>query len=93
VAEKNEDQLSRLDKYQQRLDQLMESARQGFERQSPEVLDKLAVTARNIAGRLDDMADDARQRRAEKAAAPNATSASEGVAEPSDQPPAASSTS
>jgi hypothetical protein len=93
VAEKNEDQPSRAKEYQQRLNQVMESARQGFERQAPEVLDKLAVAANNIAQRLDDMADNARQKRAEKVAAPNFTVASEGAAEPPDQPPASSSTS
>ena len=93
MVEKNEDQLPRVDEYQRRLAHFMESAREGLERKAPEALDRLAVTARNIAQRLDHMADDARQKRAEKAATPNSTVASDGAAESPDQPRAPSSTS
>jgi hypothetical protein len=71
----------------------METARQEFERQSPEVLDKLAATAKNIAQRLDDMADEARQKRTEREAAPDSAAAPESVAEPPEQSSAPSSTS
>ena len=62
------DQSSRLQDYQQRLEKLMAAAREGFERQTPEVLDKLAATANDIARRLEDLARDARQRAAEREA-------------------------
>jgi hypothetical protein len=48
----------------------MGSAREGIGRQTPEVLEKLAATAKNIAQRFEDMASDARQRAAEKEATP-----------------------
>lgn len=67
----------RLQDYQQRLQELMESAREGVDRQAPDVLDKLATTAKNIAQRLEDMASDARQREAEKAATPQSAGTSE----------------
>jgi hypothetical protein len=60
----------RLQDYQERFEELMDSAREGIERQAPEVLDKLATTAKNIAQRLEVMANDARQREAAKAATP-----------------------
>jgi hypothetical protein len=62
MAEQSNEQSSPLQEYQKRLEELMESARVGIGRQAPEVLDKMAATARNIAQRLDDMARDARQR-------------------------------
>jgi hypothetical protein len=68
VAEQSDDQRSRLQDYQERLEKLMETAREGVARQSPEVLEKLAATARNIGQRLDEMASDARRARAEKEA-------------------------
>ena len=61
MAEESTDQ-SRLQEYQKRLEELMATARQGIERQTPEVLDKAAATANNIARRLEDMASDARER-------------------------------
>jgi hypothetical protein len=67
----------RLQDYQKRFQELMESAREGVERQAPEVLDKLATTARNIAQRFEDLASDARQREAEKEAAPESAGTSE----------------
>ena len=93
MAEKNEDQLPRINEYQQRLAQFMESAREGLERKAPEALDRLAGTARSIAQRLDHMADDARQRRTENAATSSSTVAPEGATESPDQPRAPSSTS
>jgi hypothetical protein len=65
VAEQSGDQRSRLQDYQERLERLMETAREEVGRQAPEVLDKLAATARNIGQRLDEMAADARRTRAE----------------------------
>jgi hypothetical protein len=90
MAEQSNDQLSRLQEYQERLEQLMAAAREGFERQAPEVLEKFAATARNVAQRLDDMARDARQKQAEKEASPAPTGASERAPEPPDESPASS---
>jgi hypothetical protein len=88
MPEHTDDQFSRLQEYQQRLEQLMEAAREGLERQTPEVLDKLAATARNLAQRLDDMASKARRTRAEKEARPESAGTSEPAPEPPDEPPA-----
>ena len=68
----------------------MEAARGGIERQAPEVLDKAAATANNIARRLEAMASDARQRSAEKEATPESAGTSERAPEPPDAPPAPS---
>jgi hypothetical protein len=69
----------------------MDDAREGIERQAPDVLDKMAATARNIAQRLDDMAREARQRRAEeKEAAPEPGGTSDRAAEPPGEPPTSS---
>jgi RNase P subunit RPR2 len=80
----------RLQDHQKRLDELMDSAREGVERQATEVLDRLAATARNIAQRFETMARDARQRAAEKEATPGYPGASERAPEPQDAPPASS---
>jgi hypothetical protein len=76
MAEQSDEQSSPLQEYQKRLEELMESAREGIGRQTPEVLDKLAATANNIARRLEDMASDARQRGAEKEATPESAGTS-----------------
>jgi hypothetical protein len=83
MPEQSDDRRSRLQEYQQRLEKLMEAGREGLERQTPEVLDKLAATARNIAQRLDDVASEARRTRAEKEARPE----SGGISEPAPHPP------
>jgi hypothetical protein len=70
MTEQSNKQSPRLQEYQKRLEELMESAREGIERQTPDVLDKLAATANDIARRLEDMARDARQRAAEREATP-----------------------
>ena len=71
-----EDQSSRRQDFERRLEEWINAARGGIERQAPDVLDKLAATARDLARRLDDLASDARQKRAEKDAAPEAGTAS-----------------
>jgi hypothetical protein len=93
MPEHSDDQRSRLQEYQQRLEKLMEAGREGLERQAPEVLDKLAATARNMAQRLDDMASEARRTRAEKEARPESARTVEPVPEPPDEPPASSGAS
>ena len=70
MSDQRDDPLSRLQDYEKRIEEWMESAREEIERQAPEVLDKLASTVKGIAQRLDDLANDARQRRAEKDATP-----------------------
>jgi outer membrane murein-binding lipoprotein Lpp len=72
MASASDDPRSRRQEYEKRLEEWVESARGGIERQAPEVLDKLASTARDLAQRLDQLANDARARRAEKEAAPAA---------------------
>jgi hypothetical protein len=85
MAERSDDQRSRLQGYQQRLEKLMEAAREEFGRQAPEALDKLAATAKNIGQRLDEMASEARRTRTEKEA-----TTSPRAPEPSGEAPATS---
>jgi predicted phage gp36 major capsid-like protein len=89
MAEQSNDPFSRLQDYQKRLEELMEPAREGIERQAPEVLDKLAATAKTIAQRLEEMASEARQRAAQKEGRESAGT-SERAPEPPDVPPASS---
>ena len=84
MPEQSNDQPSRLQEYQERFEKLIEAAREEFGRQAPEVLDKLAATAKNVGQRLDKMASEARQTRAEEA------TTSEPAPEPSGEPPASS---
>jgi hypothetical protein len=90
MAEQSDDQFSSFQHYQQRLEELMGTAREGIQRQAPEVLDKAAATANNIARRLEAMASDARQRSAEKEATPESAGTSEVAPEPQVAPPASS---
>ena len=93
MAETSRDHLSRLQEYKQRLEGLVEDARGEVERQAPDVLDKMAATARNIAHRLDAMAGDARQRAAGQGATPDSPGSSDRTPETVDEPPAPSSES
>jgi hypothetical protein len=91
MAEHSNDQFSSFQHYQKRLEELMGTAREGIERQAPEVLDKAAATANSIARRLEAMASDARQRAAAKEATPEpAGTTSESASEPPVAPPASS---
>jgi hypothetical protein len=80
----------RLQEYKQRLEGLLETAREGIDRQAPEVLDKMATTARNIAQRLDEMASDARQRAEKGEAAPGSAGTSESAPQSPEEPAASS---
>jgi hypothetical protein len=60
------DYISRIQDYQERLEKLAEIARSEFERQAPEVLERMAATARAIAQRFEEMAHEARRRAEEK---------------------------
>jgi hypothetical protein len=90
VAGPSGDYPSRLQEYKERLESLMEDAREGIERQAPDVLEKMAATARNIAQRLDDMASDARQRSEEGEAKTESAGTSDRAPEPPHEPPASS---
>ena len=87
MAEQSGDYLSRLQEYKQRLEGLMDEAREQVGRQAPDALDKMAATARNIAQRLDDMASDARQRAKESEARPESAGTSDRAPEPPGEPP------
>ena len=84
MQEPSGDYISRLQEYKQRLEGLIDEAREGIERQAPDVLATMAATARNIAQRLDDMASEARQRRAEEAGTPPEGG---GTPDPAPEPP------
>jgi hypothetical protein len=64
------DYLSRVQGYKQQLENLLLDAQEGIDRQAPDVLDRMATTASNIARRLDKMATEARRRAAEREATP-----------------------
>ena len=91
MAEQSGDYLSRLQEYKQRLEGLVDEAREQVERHAPDALDKMAATARNIAQRLDDMASDARQRAEERDATPESAETSDRAPEPPGEPPAPTS--
>ena len=84
MAEQSTNQ-SRFQEYQNRLEELMATARQGIERQTPEVLDKAAATAINIGRRLEDMASDARERAGGKEATPESSGGP--ASDPPERPP------
>jgi hypothetical protein len=71
-----------IDQYQERLWELMGSAREEIDRQVPQILDTFAATAKNVAERFEDMASDARQRRAAEEARPESAETSERAPEP-----------
>ena len=74
---------SRVQEYKQRLENLLVDAQSALDRQAPDVLDKMAASARNVAQRLDDMARDARGRADEKEPTPE----SAGTSDPASKPP------
>jgi hypothetical protein len=85
------DYLSRVQEYKRGLENLLLDAQEGIDRQAPDVLDRMATTARNIARRLDAVASEARRRAAEREATPESPEgASHSPAQPPDQPPPAS---
>jgi hypothetical protein len=65
-------------------------AQGALDRQAPDVLDKMAGTARNIAQRLDDMARDARQRVEETEATREPAGTSDLALEPPGESPTSS---
>jgi hypothetical protein len=89
MTEPSRDYASRVQEYRQRLENLLVDAQDALDRQAPDVLDKMAATARNVSKRLDDMARDARQRAEEKEGTPE----SAGTSDPASEPPGESRTS
>jgi len=84
------DYVSRVQEYKQRLENLLVDAQEGIDRQAPDVLDRMATTARNVARRLDEMAIEARRRAAEREPTPESPEGpSHSPAQPPDQPPPA----
>ena len=86
MAEPSDDFRSRVQDYKQALEDLLVDAQEAIERQAPEVLDKAAATARNLAQRLDDLAVEARRRREDQATTPSPDGTT-GPPEPPDEPP------
>jgi hypothetical protein len=87
MAEHSGDHLSRLQGYKQRLEGLVDEAREQVERQAPDALDKMAATARNIAQRLDGMANDVRQRAEESETTSKSAPTSDREPESPGEPP------
>jgi chemotaxis response regulator CheB len=90
MAEPSGDYASRLQEYKQRLENLLVDAQDALDRQAPDVLDKMAATARNIAQRLDDMGKDARRRAEEKEATPESAETVDRAPGPPNEPPTSS---
>jgi phage-related minor tail protein len=90
MTEPSGDYASRVQDYKQRLENLLVEAQGAIDRQAPDVLDKMAATARNIAQRLDDMANDARQRAEDKEATPESAGTVDRAPEPPNEPPRSS---
>jgi hypothetical protein len=90
MAEPSRDYRSRVQEYMRGIENLLVDAQVAIDRQAPDVLDRLAVTARNIARRLDDIASEARQRAEEREAMPESSGTSDRPPEPPGQPPRSS---
>ena len=73
MAESSDDFRSRVQEYKQGLEDLLVDAQVAIDRQAPDLLDKAATTARNLAQRLDDIATEARGRAKEREATPEPT--------------------
>jgi hypothetical protein len=70
MAEPSDDFRSRVQAYKQGLEDLLVDAQIAIDRQAPDLLDKAAATARNLAQRLDDLASESRRRAEERGATP-----------------------
>jgi hypothetical protein len=76
MTDPGSDPSPRVERWDERIEQWMEDLRAEVERAAPEVLGELAAAAKNIAGRLDDLAEQARKKQA-----------TEGASAEIDQPP------
>jgi hypothetical protein len=64
------DQLSRLKRWDKRIEEWINGVRDEVERATPEMLDELAAAAKGFAQFLDDKANEVRMKQAKKEAAP-----------------------
>jgi hypothetical protein len=62
MAESSDDFRSRVQEYKQGLEDLLVDAQVAIDRQAPDLLDKVAATARNVAQHMDELASEARRR-------------------------------
>jgi len=86
----SDDFRSRVQGYKQGLEDLLVDAQVAIDRQAPDLLDKAATTARNLAQRLDDLARESRQRAEEQEATPESGETSDRPTGPPDKPAASS---
>ncbi len=70
MAGPSDDFRSRVEEYKKGLENLLVDAQVAIDRQAPDLLDRAAGTARNLAHRLDDIAAEARRRAEEREATP-----------------------
>jgi hypothetical protein len=70
MTEPSDDFRSRVEEYKQGLENLLVDAQVAIDRQAPELIEKVAAAARNLAQRLDGIATEARRRADEREAAP-----------------------
>jgi hypothetical protein len=71
MAESSDDFRSRVQEYKQGLEDLLVETQGAIDRQAPDLLDKVAATARNLAQHLDDLASEARRRAEQREATPD----------------------
>ena len=90
IAGPSDDYRSRVQEYKQRLENLLVDAQAAMDRQAPDVIDKMAATARNIVLRMDEMASEARRRAEERKATPDPGGTSDRPTEPPEEPPVSS---
>ena len=72
MAESSDDFRSRVQEYKQGLEDLLVDAQVAIDRQAPDLLDKVAATARNVAQHMDELASEARRRAEQREATPDA---------------------
>jgi hypothetical protein len=82
------EQVSRLKRYDNRVEEWLASLKEGAGQRSPEVLGALAAKAKDVAEYLDKMAEQARSRRATDDAVPSLPTkdASASIGSPSEEP-------
>ena len=90
MAASSDDYRSRVQEYKQGLENLLVDAQEAIDRQAPDLLDKAAATARNLAQRLDHLAMESRRRAEAREATPKSGGTSDRPTEPPDEPPASS---
>ena len=81
MAGSSDDFRSRVEEYKKGLESLLVDAQVAIDRQAPDLLDRAAGTARNLAQRLDDIAAEGRRRAEEREATPEPATPEEALAE------------